>query len=232
VAEFILSDGFSPEGFEVDVSILFCDVRDFTRFAAEADPQEVVSRLNAQFETVVPVIARHGGHVDKFVGDGLLAVFGAPESYPDHADRGVRCAVEMAEVVNHGDSRLLPIGVGVNSGRVVAGSIGGGGRLNYSVIGDAVNVASRVESVTRESGDDVLLTSTTRELLSHTIRGLPAWLLRASRSRGAGRAVRAERGDARAQGDRGSRRPALVWRRVSARLEQRAWPWAEREHKV
>jgi adenylate cyclase len=173
VAEFILSDGFSPEGFEVDVSILFCDVRDFTRFAAEADAQEVVSRLIARFETVVPVIARHGGHVDKFVGDGLLAVFGAPESYPDHADRAVRCAVEMAEVVNHGDSGLLPIGLGVNSGRVVAGSIGGGGRLNCSVIGDAVNVASRVESVTRESGDDVLFTSTTRELLSRTIEVSP-----------------------------------------------------------
>jgi adenylate cyclase len=122
---------------------------------------------------VVPVITRHGGHVDKFVGDGLLAVFGAPESYPDHADRAVRCAVEMAEVVNHGDSGLLPIGLGVNSGRVVAGSIGGGGRLNCSVIGDAVNVASRVESVTRESGDDVLFTSTTRELLSRTIEVSP-----------------------------------------------------------
>ena len=173
VAEFILSDGFSPEGFEVDVSILFCDVRDFTRFAAEADAQEVVSSLNSLFEAIVPVIARNGGHVDKFVGDGLLAVFGAPENFPDHADRAVLCAVEMAEVVNHGDSGLLPIGIGVNSGPVVAGSIGGGGRLNYSVIGDPVNVASRVESVTRESGDDVLFTKATRDLLSHTIEVTP-----------------------------------------------------------
>jgi adenylate cyclase len=145
--------------------LLFCDVRDFTRFAAEADAQEVVGRLNELFETVVPIVARHGGHVDKFVGDGLLAVFGAPEPYPDHADRAVRAAVEMAQVVNHGDSGPLRIGIGVNSGPVVAGSIGGAGRLNFSVIGDAVNVAARVEAATRKTGDTVLLAENVKRLL-------------------------------------------------------------------
>ena len=79
VAEYILSDGFSAEGVEVEVSILFCDVRDFTGFAAQAEATEVVGALNGLFEAIVPIVARHGGHVDKFVGDGLLAVFGAPE---------------------------------------------------------------------------------------------------------------------------------------------------------
>jgi adenylate cyclase len=173
VAEYILSEGFSPEGVELDVSLLFCDVRDFTRFAAEAEAPEVVGRLNELFETIVPIVARHGGHVDKFVGDGLLAVFGAPEPYPDHADRAVRAAVEMAQVVNLGDSHPLRIGIGVNSGPVVAGSIGGAGRLNFSVIGDAVNVAARVEAATRELDEDVLFTAETRDRLSGTVEVRP-----------------------------------------------------------
>jgi adenylate cyclase len=173
VAEYILSDQYDPEGFEAEVSLLFCDVRDFTGFSSGADAQEVVGAINRLFETVVPIIAGEGGHVDKFIGDGLLAVFGAPESFPDHADRAVRAAVGIARRVNHGDDDLLKVGVGVNSGRVVAGSIGGAGRLNFSVIGDPVNVAARVEAETRQTGDDVLITASTRELLGETIEVEP-----------------------------------------------------------
>jgi class 3 adenylate cyclase len=167
VAEYILSEGFSPEGTEVDVSILFCDVHDFTRFSSGADAAEVVARLNELFECVVPIVAHHGGHVDKFEGDGLIAVFGAPESFPDHADRAVRAAIEMADKVNHqGLGGGFRVGVGVNTGRVVAGSIGGAGRLNFSVIGDAVNVASRVEGATRNTGDEILITAETKRALT------------------------------------------------------------------
>ena len=165
VAEYILSDGFSPHGVEVDVSILFCDVRDFTGFASGAEAHEVVAALNRLFETVVPVVSRHGGHVDKFIGDGMLAVFGAPEGYPDHADRAVSAGMEIATAVEGGAAGELRVGVGVNSGRVVAGSIGGAGRLNFSVIGDAVNVAARVEEETRETGDTLLISETTRRAL-------------------------------------------------------------------
>jgi adenylate cyclase len=169
VAKYILSDDFSAEGFEVEVSLLFCDVRDFTSFSEGSDAQEVVAAVNRLFETVVPVISRHGGHVDKFIGDGLLAVFGAPERRGDHADCAVKAAVEIAQCVNQGDGDLLNVGAGVNSGKVIAGSIGGAGRLNFSVIGDAVNVAARVEAATRVLGDDVLVTASTCERLSRTI---------------------------------------------------------------
>ena len=103
VAEYILSEGFAEEGEELEVSVLVCDVRDFTSFAPRASAKEVVSRLNELFEIVVPIVGRHGGHVDKFLGDGLLAVFGAPEPYPDHADRAVLAACEMATKVNSDD---------------------------------------------------------------------------------------------------------------------------------
>ena len=164
VVALILSGQFPPEGVEVDVSILFCDVRGFTSYAEHAAATEVVSVLNRLFEVIVPVIESHGGHVDKFIGDGLLAVFGAPEFFSDHADRAVAAACAIVAAVDAADVGLS-VAAGVNSGRVVAGSVGGAGRLNFSVIGDAVNVAARVEAATRETGDDVLLTADTRSRL-------------------------------------------------------------------
>jgi adenylate cyclase len=168
VAEFILSGNFPEEGVEVEVSVLFTDVKGFTTFASQASAREVVARLNKLFEAVVPIIARHGGHVDKFEGDGVLAVFGAPEGYRDHAERAVRAALEMAQRINvEGAAGDWRIGVGVNSGNVVAGSIGGAGRLNFSVIGDPVNVAARIEAMTRDLDVDVLISQETMKRLGH-----------------------------------------------------------------
>jgi class 3 adenylate cyclase len=168
VARFILSGQFPEAGVEVDVSIMFCDVRGFTPYAETAEATDVIAALNALFETIVPIVDRHGGHVDKFMGDGLLAVFGAPEGFTDHADRAVAAGLEIVEAVNAGPGDLR-VGVGVNSGRVVAGSIGGAGRLNFSVIGDAVNVAARVEAATRDTGDDMLVTAATRDAMTRPL---------------------------------------------------------------
>ena len=176
VAEYILSEGFSEEGVEVEISILFADVRNFTRFAAGAEAREVVARLNELFELVVPIIYRYGGHIDKFEGDGVMAAFGAPEGYADHAARAVRAATEIATTVNverRGGPDSFEVGVGVNTGWVIAGSIGAAGRLNFSVVGDAVNVASRVEAETRKTGDDVLITEATMSRLGDGIETQP-----------------------------------------------------------
>lgn len=169
VASYIIRQDYDPEGAEAEVSLLFCDVENFAANAASASAPQIVSRLNELYECVVPIIARHRGHVDQFIGDGLLAVFGAPEKREDHADRAVQCAVEIARTVNSRKPGGFSVKVGVNSGTVVVGSIGGAGRLAFSVIGDAVNVASRVEEMTRETGDQVLITGDTRVLLSETI---------------------------------------------------------------
>ena len=169
VADHILSEGFSERGELVEVSILFCDVRNFTGFAESASAEEVVARLNALFEVVVPAIAAEGGHVDKFEGDGLMAVFGAPQLTSDHADRAMCAALAIDRLVNiEGRGGGFEIGIGLNTGKVVAGSIGGAGRLNFSVIGDAVNVAARVEAETRQTGDSLLLTEATRERLGES----------------------------------------------------------------
>ncbi len=165
VVELILSGRFPQEGVEVDVSLLFCDVRDFTGYAERSTATEVIATLNDLFTEIVPVIEACGGHIDKFLGDGLLAVFGAPEPLVDHADRAVEAARRIVDVVHLGGTGLR-IAAGVNSGKVVAGPLGGAGRLNFSVIGDAVNVAARVEAATRDTGDDVLVTAATRDRLA------------------------------------------------------------------
>jgi class 3 adenylate cyclase len=161
LAEAVLRDG-TLEGDEVDVSVLFVDIRGFTAYAERAGAREVVARLNDFFELVVPILLRHGGHANKFVGDGLLGVFGAPDRHEDHADRAVESALEIAETVREGYGEDLRIGIGVNSGEVMAGTVGGGGRLDFTVIGDTVNTAARVEEATRKTGDDVLITEATR----------------------------------------------------------------------
>ena len=169
VAQHLISEDFEPRGEELEVSLVFVDVRDFTAAAAEADAPEVVRRLNELFECIVPIVARHRGHIDQFIGDAVLAVFGAPERIPQHADRAVQCAVELARTINSRRPGGFEVGVGVNTGPVVAGSIGGAGRLSFSVIGDAVNLAARVQDSTRETGDSVLITGETRAQLSETI---------------------------------------------------------------
>jgi class 3 adenylate cyclase len=161
LADRVLQEGTVLEAEEADVSVLFVDIRDFTAFAERAGAAEVVTELNAFYERVVPVLVRHGGHANKFVGDGLLAVFGAPEHLPDHADRCVAAALEIAAVVEDAYGGRLRIGIGVNSGPVVAGTIGGGGRVEFTVIGDTVNTAARIEALTRETDDTILITEAT-----------------------------------------------------------------------
>ena len=165
LTERVLAEGTDLRGEEIDVSILFVDVRGFTAFAETAAPHEVVAALNGLYEAVVPVIRRHGGHANKFIGDGLLAVFGVPERDGDHAARAVAAAREIARLAGQGSAGRLRVGVGVNSGPVVAGTIGGGGRRDFTVIGDPVNTAARVEAATRITGDDILITETTLRAL-------------------------------------------------------------------
>jgi adenylate cyclase len=162
VAEHILASGTSLEGEEVEVTAMFIDICDFTGFAERASAREVLTAVNRLFERIVPIVREEGGHIDKFVGDGLLAVFGAPRRQVDHADRALAAALEIERAVQE----ELPIGIGLNSGTVIAGNVGGAGRLEFSVIGDAVNVAARVEETTRATGDTVLVSARTRALLS------------------------------------------------------------------
>lgn len=162
VAERILREGTHLDGELVEVTVMFVDIRDFTGFAEHRPATEVVAAINRLFDRIVPVIHAHGGRVDSFIGDGLLAVFGAPRRQADHADQALAAALEIAAALRR---QPLRVGIGCNSGPVVAGTVGGAGRYEFSVIGDVVNTAARVEEATRRTGDVILLAGRTRELL-------------------------------------------------------------------
>jgi class 3 adenylate cyclase len=158
LAERVLQGGAELAPEEVEATVLFLDIRNFTAFSEQATPREVVTLLNELWELVVPALLRHGGHANKFIGDGLLGVFGAPSHLADHADRAVASALEIARLVRERHGGRVRVGIGINTGSVVAGTVGGGGRVDFTVIGDTVNTASRVEAATRETGDDMLIT--------------------------------------------------------------------------
>jgi adenylate cyclase len=166
VANRVLEEGELLEGEEREVTVMFVDVRDFTPRAERSSARETVAFLNDFFETVVPVVLEHGGHANKFLGDGVLAVFGAPERLEDHADRAVGCARAIGAAVQERFRGEVRVGMGINSGPVVVGSVGGGGRLEFTVIGDAVNISARAERFTRDTGDEVLVTEATHALLT------------------------------------------------------------------
>ena len=147
------------------VTVLFVDIRGFTTFADRSTAREAVDYLNEFFGVAVPVVAKHGGHVNKLLGDGLLAVFGAPEPAPDHADRALAAATDLLAAVETGLGERCRIGIGVNSGLVLVGTIGAGDVVELGVVGDPVNVAARVQDATRELGEPLLVTEATRVLL-------------------------------------------------------------------
>jgi class 3 adenylate cyclase len=165
-----MSEHIEPE-WEM-VTVLFIDVRGFTTFADRSTAREAVAFLNEFFGVVVPILRDHGGHANKLLGDGVLGVFGAPDPCPDHADRALAAAVDMlASVESHFGERCR-IGIGINSGLVLVGTIGGGDLTEFGVVGDPVNVAARVQDATRELGEPLLLTEATRLLLDGSATAL------------------------------------------------------------
>jgi adenylate cyclase len=146
------------DGEAVDATIFFADVRGFTTYADEVTPESAVARLNQLFDILVPAIRDAGGHANRYTGDGVLAVFGTPEPLADHALSAIRAAVAIQCGITEKFGDSVRLGIGINTGQVIAGTIGGGGKLDFTVIGDAVNIASRVEEMTKETGDSILLT--------------------------------------------------------------------------
>jgi adenylate cyclase len=149
-----------------EVTVMFVDVRDFTPFAEAHTAEDTVARLNALFEIVVPAVVDAGGHVNKFLGDGALAVFGAPNDLADHADAAVNAAVLIQRLVAERFDGELRIGIGINTGVVIAGTIGGAGKLEFTLIGDTVNVAARVEQLTKTTSDAILITQQSVDALN------------------------------------------------------------------
>jgi adenylate cyclase len=163
-------DGKVKEGGERRrATILFADVRGFTALTATRPPEEVLSLLNRYLDRMCAIVARHGGVVNKFVGDGMLVVFGAPNALDDDAGAALAAAREMAaeaaRLAATGELPGVAIGIGMHRGDVVAGNLGGSQRQEYAVIGDTVNTASRVEGIAKTIGRTVVLSEAVRAAL-------------------------------------------------------------------
>ena len=167
-------------GVRREVAVLFSDLRNFTTVSENADPETLVRELNEYFEVMVACVTREGGVVDKYIGDSIMAVFGAVTTTPDDTVRSVRAALAMEHaLVLLNTSRekrgLLPLrhGIRVHRGVAIAGNIGTIARAQYTVIGDTVNVAARLESATKEQGATVLLSQAVVDALGPTPEGVP-----------------------------------------------------------
>jgi adenylate cyclase len=168
VVERLLAEG-SEAGSDIRrVAVMFVDFRGFTAAASLRSPQQVVDRLDGAFAVLVEILDRHAGIVNKFLGDGFLALFGAPLESPDAARHAVAAAREMLAAmdrINAASDWPLRIGIGIHFGEVVAGSIGSPRRKEYTVIGDTVNFASRLEALNKELGSQLLISSAVCEAL-------------------------------------------------------------------
>jgi adenylate cyclase len=168
VVERLMVEGASTASDIRQVAVMFVDFRSFTAAARSRSPQEVVDRLDGAFAVLVEILDRHGGIVNKFLGDGFLALFGAPFEAADAAQRAVAAAREMLaamESVNKASNWPLRIGIGIHFGEVVAGNIGSPRRKEYTVIGDTVNFAARLESLNKEFNSQLLISAMVRDAL-------------------------------------------------------------------
>jgi len=158
------------KGEKVKLSVMFTDIRGFTPMSRGMDPQAVINLLNSHFDEMIDIIDRHGGTLDKFIGDAIMAFFGAPMHYEDSHMRAINAAVQMqraAEKFNFQrkleGKEPVNIGVGINTGDVVVGNIGSNKRLEYTVIGETVNIANRLCSVAQKG--QIIVSQSTYDVL-------------------------------------------------------------------
>jgi adenylate cyclase len=163
VASTLLAGGGTLKAEQVDATILFCDIVAFTTLTEQLGPVRIVDLLNTYFSTMVTILEQHGGVVTQFQGDAILATFNVPIENIDHADNAVHAALAMLEAIeeNQFAGQTLRARIGINTGAVVAGAIGAEGRLNYTVHGDAVNLAARLEALNKRYGTYLIVSENT-----------------------------------------------------------------------
>jgi len=173
----VVADAPGLRGEHREVSILFSDLRGFTTLSEQLPPERIAAHLNEYFDAMTAAIFAHRGMINDFVGDAVMAVFGAPVADPEHAWHAVQSAVAMDEALAALNQRWgaaglprLRMGIGIHTGAVFAGNVGGRDRVKYTVVGDAVNVASRVEGLNKELDTAILLTEETLASIGHRVR--------------------------------------------------------------
>ena len=177
VAEELLTTGLAVGGKHVEASVMFSDIRSFTSITEALSPADTIDLLNSYYTLMFDAIGGHGGIVNQMLGDGLMAIFGAPLPRADHRDRAVRAALEMLELVDLFNREQavrggveIRIGIGIASGPVIAGLTGTAQRATYTCVGDVVNLAAHLEAHTKAIGQPILIDDNTRNGLADGIR--------------------------------------------------------------
>ncbi|MHB8689785.1 MAG: CHASE2 domain-containing protein [Solirubrobacteraceae bacterium] len=161
-------------GVRLDSTVVFTDLRGFTSFSEELEPERVVAVVNHYLEGMTEAILAHGGTLVSYMGDGIMALFGAPLEQPDHADRALKAVSEMLTVrlpafnawlADNGFEKQFRMGIGINSGPVMSGNVGSSRRLEYTALGDTTNTAARLEAMTKDTAHQVLISDATRQML-------------------------------------------------------------------
>jgi adenylate cyclase len=176
VAQDLEESGFALGGRFVEATVMFSDIRGFTTLAEAQSPADTIELLNTYYTLMFEAISGQGGVVNQMVGDGLMAIFGAPLLLPRHAEHAVRAALEMIEMIDlfnldqaAASRPLIQIGIGIASGPVIAGYTGTQRRATYTCVGDTVNLAARLEAYTKVAGQPILIDESTRQSLSAAI---------------------------------------------------------------
>jgi adenylate cyclase len=165
------------DGKRSDISVLFIDIRNFTHISETTPPEKVSELLNEYFSELVPIIFSYNGTVNKFIGDAIMAVFGAPVENPEHPVCAVKCAIALYEKVQElrvkwvleQDKPDITIGIGISSGEAFVGNVGADERFEYSVIGNTVNVANRLESFNKIYKTSILISEATYERVKDVV---------------------------------------------------------------
>jgi adenylate cyclase len=177
VADSLMTGGLALGGKHVDATVMFCDIRSYTRITEALSPADTIDLLNSYYTLMFDAIGGHGGVVNQVLGDGLMALFGAPLPLADHREQAVRAALEMVDLVTGFNREQvlrggmeIRIGIGIASGPVVAGFMGTQQRVTYTCVGDTANLAAHLEAHTKVVGQPILIDETTRNGLGETIR--------------------------------------------------------------
>jgi adenylate cyclase len=180
VLDEILNGKVALGGEMKNITVLFSDIRDFTKLSSKMEPAKVVKFLNDYFSSMVDVVFKHGGSIDKFLGDGLMALFGAPISYHDSARRAVDAAIEMRIKLSEINVRRelegenpIDIGVSLHTGECIVGNIGTQQKMEYTAVGDVVNITSRLEELNKEFKTHVIITEATYQHVADFVKVRP-----------------------------------------------------------
>jgi adenylate cyclase len=163
-----------------EITVLFSDIRGFTSFSEKHQPEEVVSLLNEYLGAMTEIVFEHEGTLDKFVGDAIMALWGAPVGQPDHAERAARCALAMISRLKQLQAKwaaegryVIDIGIGINTGEMVVGNMGAEGKkMDYTVIGDNVNLGARLEGLTRKYNNHIIISEYTYEKVKDIVQAI------------------------------------------------------------